>query len=441
MEDPRLERLFPREHVADHRRETQRDRDRIMFSYALQRLAGVTQVSSSVEGFAFHNRLTHTLEMAQIGRRLTEKLNDELGASDLASVAPIEPDIVEAACLAHDIGHPPFGHLGETVLDEVARRYELEQGFEANAQSLRIVTTLEPYRRQFLGMNLTRATLNALLKYPVTRRSKGSFRKWGVYEMDWATVEWARSMLPEPRATVPETQLMDIADDIAYSVHDVQDFYRAQLIPLDRLSKSPRERDRFIEMITSDSGIQYRRDELKETLADVLADSNPFRTGFVVEPYVGSREQRGHLRAVTSALIKRFAAGVRIHRDATGRAMIGFDDKTEKEVFLLKALTRKYVHESFEVATRRAGYAKMIYEVAEFFMQAALRRDYTVFPALYRNAIEGDDPIQRTVDAGDKRRLRIVVDMIAGMTDDQVYSFFCRISGSAGPLEMRTSWV
>ncbi|MGB9286651.1 MAG: dNTP triphosphohydrolase, partial [Candidatus Sulfotelmatobacter sp.] len=120
----------------DDRTPAQRDRDRILYSSSFRRLAEVTQVVSASSGYVFHNRLTHSLQVAQVGRRLAEKLCKKYPAltTDL-----ICPDVVEAACLAHDLGHPPFGHVAEHRLNELAKAYG---GFEGNAQSFRIVSSL-----------------------------------------------------------------------------------------------------------------------------------------------------------------------------------------------------------------------------------------------------------------------------------------------------------
>ncbi len=140
----------------------QRDRDRVLYSSALRRLAEVTQVVSPESGYVFHNRLTHTLQVAQVGRRLAERLL-RLYPKEIQLCSGIDPDVVEAACLAHDLGHPAFGHLAEKILNKEA---EDAGGFEGNAQSFRIVTELAFRSKSYGGLDLTRATLNAILKYP-----------------------------------------------------------------------------------------------------------------------------------------------------------------------------------------------------------------------------------------------------------------------------------
>ena len=153
--------------ASDCRTAFQRDRDRLLYSDYLRRLASVTQVASAAEGASFHNRLTHSIKVAQVGRRLAELLLSR--DKDLAGF--LDPDVVEAAALAHDLGHPPFGHVADRHLCALAVENDLGDGFEGNAQTFRIVTRLSVRRSGGgLGLDLTRATLAATAKYPWFRK-------------------------------------------------------------------------------------------------------------------------------------------------------------------------------------------------------------------------------------------------------------------------------
>lgn len=253
----------------DNREPAERDYDRILYSSALRRLGGVTQVVAAHEGHVFHNRLTHSMRVAQLSRRLAQKLLKD--TPDRArDVGGIDPDVAEAAGLAHDLGHPPFGHVAEeTLCSCVAEEQHVWDGFEGNAQSFRIVTKLALSSPQVPGLNLTRATLNALLKYPWTRQSTGDRkRKYGLYQSEIDDFDFARKLQPtagDDRKSA-EAEIMDWADDVTYAVHDAEDFYRARLIPLDRLASfdDSAERKRFFD------GMQ--RPELKKQLGEEPRD-------------------------------------------------------------------------------------------------------------------------------------------------------------------------
>src|SRR5215510_584340 len=298
-----VERFVPESSGRSGRTPFARDRARVVHSAAFRRLAAKTQVVGPGTGDFVRNRLTHSLEVAQIAR-------------DLGSRLGCDPDIVETAALAHDLGHPPFGHNGERALHEAAVDIG---GFEGNAQTLRILTRLEPKTvtddGRSVGVNLTRAVLDACLKYPwrlvdapqpLGRHSDGqkrAMRKFGAYDDDSAVFAWVREGAPVRRPCL-EAQVMDLADDIAYSVHDVEDAVVAGRVDLASLRTSTEAADGVFEAVR-DWYLEAPDDELAAGLGRLLALPE-----WPTEPYDGRLPAQVGLKALTSALIGRFYATI-----------------------------------------------------------------------------------------------------------------------------------
>lgn len=235
---------------ADPRKSGRHDRDRVIYSRSLLRLAGVTQVMTpSDEGALVHNRLTHSLKVAQVARAIAEALLARKSAhADIEALGGLDADVVEAAALAHDLGHPPFGHAGEVVLDRFARdrdQLDLDDGFEGNAQTFRILSRIEPRASDWMGMDVSAATLAAVLKYPWARHDAPQtmprrLPKFGYYTADKEAFLRARAWLPQSYpadAQTLEAAVMDVADDIAYALHDLEDFRSAGLLSLREIGK------------------------------------------------------------------------------------------------------------------------------------------------------------------------------------------------------------
>jgi dGTPase len=403
----------------------------------------VTQVVSPSEGHVFHNRLTHTLEVAQVGRRLAEKLVARHSDRELSRVGGIDPEVVEAACLAHDLGHPPFGHVAEVELQECIDRERLPaDGFEGNAQSLRIVTKLAVHRaadpvsaRDYRGLNLSRATLNATLKYPWFRDSAGSPKqKFGVYESERPDFEWARrGRFAAADGRSVEADLMDWADDVAYSVHDVEDFFRAGIIPLDRLARGDRtETEKFLARVEKRHSLRASKDGYAfASLRDAFADLMRFMSMAlgIDEPYNGSRSHRGRLRTLTSTMIGLYinALTLRATRNVRG-SFVDKDPMLAMQVAMLKSLTWEYVVDDPRLATQQHGQRTVIRRLFEIYTEAAgHERTWNLFPPLYREELVR---ISDGADGADERA-RLVVDLIASMTERQAGHMFERLTGSS----------
>ena len=386
----------------------ERDRARIVHSSALRRLGAKTQVLGAGTGDFVRTRLTHSLEVAQVGRSLGKMLG-------------CDPDVVDAACLAHDLGHPPFGHNGERALDEVSQDIG---GFEGNAQTLRILTRLEtktydPETGVSAGLNLTRATLDAAVKYPWTEdatptRPDGSpTRKFGVYEEDLPVFRWLRDGAPE-RAQSFEAQVMDLADDISYSVHDVEDSVVHHSVSLGVLHDAKRARE-----IASHARAWYGRgepDALVEALDRLRAEP------WWMDEYDGSHRALATLKDMTSQLIGRFVGRI---ADATRaeygdgaltrhHASLVIPGEVADEILILKGIA---VHFLMAPRERKPAYRQQRQRLADLVGALIELGDDALephFAAMYREA--GDDAA----------RARVVLDQVASLTDKSAYDWHHR---------------
>ena len=422
-------------HAGDDRSPFERDRDIILYCSAFKRLLSVTQVTSASAGYVFHTRLTHSLQVAQVGRRLAQKL---IKKQPELAVVHIDPDRVEAACLAHDIGHPPFGHLAETILDRNANQFG---GFEGNAQSFRIVTRLGVTSLDYPGLNLTRGTLQGLLKYPWTYSRRpdepthqtGKKPKWGVYDCDAATltdITGDESGGPFRRSV--EAELMDWSDDVTYSVHDVEDFFRAGLIPLHLLKSyeggsKRKERKRFFEYVVENK----QKDEILNGLSteeteEIFDNLLHFAAFSFEQPYEGAREDHAQLRRFTSRLINRFINALRLREaSANDPRLVEMDILPQQEIAILKQLTWFYVIDAPALAMQREAQEKIIERIFDVFHEEVHARIPSgLLPLYYRDLLK-----YSSLTGADKSRLAI--DLIAGMTESQAIAVYQRLEGIA----------
>lgn len=417
---PRNRRLHTKPAVqeGEHRSPAQKDKDRIIYTSAFRRLAEVTQVVSPSDAHVFHNRLTHSLQVAQVGRSLAEKLRQDPDACD--SIGGIDPETVEAACLAHDLGHPPFGHTAEELLNTLVG--SAAGGFEGNAQSFRIVTKLAFKSTSHAGLDLTAGTLAAILKYPWLKgQNKKKPHKWGAYKSELKDFEFARTVSPPQKlARSPEAALMDWADDVTYSVHDLEDFFRAGRIPVHLLARASEslERQHFFDDVYRRRAADKefpKRAVMEEAFGNIL--SFYWR---IYEPYSGTREHRSRLRYFTSQLIHRYVNGVQVDKK---KKTVEINPEYEKEVTILKELTWTYVIEAPGQGLQREGQRSVIRRLFEVYSDASdSEKTWSIFPQYYREELRGTGSA--------RARQRIVVDLIAGMTEPQVVEAYRQILGA-----------
>jgi len=401
------ERWLPEEH-SSRRSDFARDRARLLHSSALRRLAAKTQVLSPTQGLDFaRNRLTHSLEVAQVGRELAESLG-------------LDPDVVDTACLAHDIGHPPFGHNGEKALNDWSMQFG---GFEGNAQTLRLLTRLEPkvFGRdgRNYGLNLTRASLDASTKYPWPA-SQGipdpsGRSKFGFYDDDTAVFEWLRHGAPDRQRCI-EAQVMDLSDDIAYSVHDFEDAVVGGYLDVPALGARA-DHDELVESMFVWIGGEFDHDTL------IAAFDRLDSLDYWLDAWSGSRVDLARLKNLTSQLIGRFAhEAVHATRAAhSSGALIRFGAdvvvprETQAEIAVLKGIVAANV---MSTNARKPIYAEqrdILTDLADALLATEDCDLDAGFAADWRDA------------ADDSARKRVIVDQVASLTDQSALAWHSRL--------------
>lgn len=437
----REERIHKQSKTEDQRKDFEIDRDRLIYSFAFRRLAQVTQVASAKEGNVFHNRLTHSLKVAQVGRRLAEYLFNEYLSKNSALIqkcGEMSPDVVETACLAHDLGHPPFGHIAEKELDKVARKAGLSDGFEGNAQTFRILTKLEPYKPYYLGLNLTRATLDATLKYPWFReideennpKNTKKGRKFSVYTLDKDLFEFVRQEQEyrESGKQSLEASVMEFADDITYSVHDFEDFYLAGLIPLNILLQTPNLLNNFIQdwvksLKNNDDKLklQLETEEEKERLKDFLSSYLP------PEYAPRSINEITYVRANSSWLIQKYlqSASICENYGEYGYLKRGLDEEIELQ--LLQRIVWKYVITNPRLATQQYGQKRIISDLFNIYLEVIEDNKTNLIPSRFLK----DGSINRLIEKGDEsqQKIRLAVDIVASFSESEAVLMYRRLTG------------
>ena len=393
------ERFFDEPAKRPGRTEFMRDRARVIHSAALRRLAAKTQVAVPWENDFQRTRLSHSLECAQIGRELGESL----GA---------DPDLQDTACLAHDLGHPPFGHNGEEALAVIAKDFG---GFEGNAQSFRLLIRLEAKtvdaHGKSIGLNLTRASLDGATKYPWPR--KHNPRKFGVYDDDLEVFNWMRTGAPVDKKCI-EAQIMDWSDDCAYSVHDLEDAIVVNQISVKSFDKDIAD---IYQSMKNDYGSDATEQEAIEAHARLA--------GLSAWPHYfdGTHRSLARLKDSTSQLIGRFVLAAeietrRIHgASPLSRYSADLEIPREQvvEVDFLKSIAGHYLINASHSQDRYAKQQVIISELVEMLTDCAPRELDSIFVKGWNEAADA------------KARMRVIIDQVAALTDPGAYVLHARL--------------
>lgn len=460
------------------------DRDRIASSPFFARLGGVTQViSPGGPGLLVHNRLTHSVKVAQVGRAIAEcLLADECNRDLLDRLGGCDPDVVEAAALAHDLGHPPFGHLGEQVLDRLARhRLRLADGFEGNAQSYRIVTSTEIRGEATIGLDLTAAVRAAILKYPWTRHdhpdphprhldppprgaapppedpTSGS-AKFGAYSTEVDDMRQARAPFEQiaPWQQTVEASIMDTADDIAYAIHDLEDFHRlgvlqqgsvaAELIAWQREAMQLRDvPQEALDTAARRPGSSMERLRRRLHRKDAwISDDDAFAAavehvrqelveGLLTAPFDGSLEAEQYVARFSARWTRRLVDAIRVVPQPSmrsGHVILGTAQWHEVQV--LKYLHHHFVLERPDLALHQRGQARLLAALVEALLAWILDPgEEARLPRRLHDLIElaeAELPAS-TPDRSAKARGRAIIDFIAALTDGQTAALLDALLG------------
>ena len=398
------ERFVPETH-AGARSDFARDRARVLHSSGWRRLAAKTQVLSPTAGIDFaRNRLTHSLEVAQVGRELAVSLR-------------LAQDVVDTACLAHDLGHPPFGHNGEKALNAWAAD---AGGFEGNAQTLRVLARLEPKRFTddgvSVGLNLTRATLDASCKYPWSLAEAAPRSvKFGYFGDDAPIFNWLREGAPE-RHKCAEAQVMDLSDDIAYSVHDFEDAVVSGFIDPEILTARSGH-DSLIRAVSEWAGGTYTSDELGAAYNRISESETWLRR------WDESRAHQAQLKNFTSEMIGRFArASIAATLEAADGASLArygasiiVPREIRAEIAVLKGIVAAFVMASGRRQPTYRRQRDLLSELLEVLWDSG---ESELEPAFAADFLAAAD------DAG---RRRAIVDQVASLTDQSAITWHRRL--------------
>ncbi|NNG20618.1 dNTP triphosphohydrolase [Naumannella sp. ID2617S] len=474
------------------------DLERLRFAPAFARLAEVTQVvtADATDGVV-HNRLTHSIKVTALARALAVGLRQIADPADIERWGGLDHVVAQSGAVAHDLGHPPFGHLGERTLDRVAReRFGLEDGFEGNAQTFRILTQLEVHGEQD-GLNLTAATRAAVLKYPWGRfdlpdphpgqwpdRPRGAnpgahgsgAAKFNAYVPELA--EMAEVLggfeLPSGRQTL-ECSVMDLADDIAYSLHDLEDFHRSGVLQFSPISGEFRSwlgdqgrwagvPDAELDSMwrTPGAGLERLRRGARDKDDWVFDDSAfteavrivgaEFVDGVLVLPYDGSRAADRSISGFVGDWIDHFTTAIQMNADPSGARMpvVTVQQLEWHQIQVLKFVHQYFVLHRPDLAMVQRGQSMVLTDLVETFdawladrfdaLRAPRRLlDLVTLAERGHQRVREENPewLRGRTDRGEVARMargRAIIDFVAGLSDAQALAYAGRLGPSSGLL-------
>ncbi len=419
----------------DHRHPTERDRDRILHSAAFRRLQGKTQVFGIGQADFYRTRLTHSIEVAQIARAIAQNLLVEQPLLDRC----LAPELAEACSLAHDLGHPPFGHAGEQTLDaclrEVSRKARLTGKnvlrFEGNAQTFHILVAAEPKSPSYSGLNLTRATLTGVLKYPY---AQGTGNDKFVFASDLPLAKWAlqkeASVLRSSgrsRKGPPETsiacQVLDWADDCAYSVHDVEDALQAQFLHSGNLKDA-----RFARRVLAYYGKTRMEEAVPELTLPEVRERLRDLEHRIRSPEHG--DERAHRKAAMRNILNDLITSVSV--EATGRKRrsdFSWRLIVPGEARVLSVLCKSVIWEAVITDPRVAAMStkgrEVLRDLFHLLMEEVVhKKSVALFPRYYRPIIED------CLEGGELEAARAVCNFLALLTDMDALRLHALLRGS-----------
>ena len=422
----------------------------------------MTQVVPASEGHVFHNRMTHSLKVAQVARRLCERIlkvySSSSGIDLIRALGGLDPDVAECAALLHDIGHPPFGHAAEYELQDCFKQRRIFDGFEGNAQSFRVASKISSRDPEYPGLDLTAASLCGLLKYPWRREGdEGTAHsvKFGYYESESDDFGHARGFLDKDERKSLEAEIMDWADDVTYAVHDLEDSFRAGMIPLDQLVMGTSERNRFIDWYVEfdakriaekektqpayksrldleRSKAPAKRNELN-AFFDAQRDLIPYPV--IREPFPNTRRSRGLLQRYAGFLIGLFLRvgndSVSLGEPSANEPRLRIEKWVRSEVRILKSLMIYYVYDHPALVAQQLGQRGIIRTLFDALFNAC--DNQAVFAGIVPSPFrEERDRICNLTNEAERNRMmgRLAADIICSMTEQQAVQFHARVMGT-----------